>query len=262
MKSHYRRKRLGQHFLHDHNIIVRIIGAFRPQPEDTVVEIGPGRGVLTRELIPLCREVHAIELDRDLAGQMVREFAHEPRLRVYTADALTFQFYGICPAQDRLRFIGNLPYNISTPILFHVLDQLECVRDMLFMLQKEVVDRMSAGPGNKDYGRLSVMMQWRCRVEKLFDVEPNAFSPPPKVQSSLVKLEPHPRPPVDVTDPQEFARIVRTAFVQRRKTLRNSLSEILAGEDFERLGVDSRRRAETLSLDEFARISNWVAGTR
>ena len=262
MKPRHPRKRFGQHFLNDRGVIARIIGAFRPQAEDTVVEIGPGRGALTCELIPLCREVHAIELDRDLAAQLTREFAHEQRLCLHTADALTFQFNGIRPAQDRLRCIGNLPYNISTPLLFHLLEQLECMRDMLFMLQKEVADRMGARPSTKDYGRLSVMIQWRCRVEKLFDVEPDAFLPPPKVRSSLVKLEPHPRPPVEVTEPQIFARIVRTAFAQRRKTLRNSLSEILAAEKFERLGIDSRRRAETLSLDEFARISNWVAGTR
>jgi 16S rRNA (adenine1518-N6/adenine1519-N6)-dimethyltransferase len=146
--------------------------------------------------------------------------------------------------------------------LFHLLDQLECIGDMLFMLQKEVVDRMAAEAGNRDYGRLSVMIQWRCRVEKLFDVEPGAFSPPPKVQSSLVKLVPHPRPPVEVTDPRVFARIVRAAFAQRRKTLRNSLSEILTAEELGRLGIDPRRRAETLSLDDFARLSTWAAGAR
>jgi 16S rRNA (adenine1518-N6/adenine1519-N6)-dimethyltransferase len=262
MKPSRPRKRFGQHFLNDRAVIARIIETFQPQSGDTVVEIGPGRGALTRDLIRLSREVHAIELDRELAGWMAEEFANDPRLRLHAADALSFQFCGLRPVQGRLRFIGNLPYNISTPLLFHLLDQLECIGDMLFMLQKELVDRMAAGAGNRDYGRLSVMIQWRCRVEKLFDVEPGAFSPPPKVQSSLVKLVPHPRPPVEVTDPRVFARIVRAAFAQRRKTLRNSLSEILTAEELGRLGIDPRRRAETLSLDDFARLSTWAAGAR
>ena len=256
MKLPYPRKRFGQHFLHDRNVVARIIRAFAPAPDDVAVEIGPGRGALTRELVTRCRALHAIELDRDLAQALAQEFAQETRLRVHSADALTFDFQEIRPVGGKLRLIGNLPYNISTPLLFHVLDQVDAIHDMLFMLQKEVVDRLRARPGGKDYGRLSVMIQWRCRVEKMFDVAPGAFSPPPKVESSVVRLTPHAVEPVRVRDPRSFARVVQAAFAQRRKTLRNSLAAVLPREEIEQLGIDPGRRAETLTLDEFARLGD------
>lgn len=259
MKLPYPRKRFGQHFLHERNVITRIIEAFAPAPDDVAVEIGPGRGALTRELVTRCRMVHAIELDRDLAQALAQEFAQEMRLHLYTADALTFDFREIRPADGKLRLIGNLPYNISTPLIFHLLDQVDAIHDMLFMLQKEVVDRLRAEPGGRDYGRLSVMIQWRCRVDKIFNVAPGAFSPPPRVDSSVVRLVPHATAPVHVRDPQNFARVVQAAFAQRRKTLRNSLAALLRGEEIEQLGIDPGRRAETLTLDEFARLGDWVS---
>lgn len=258
------KKRFGQHFLHDRGIVQRILDAFDPQPGEILVEIGPGPGALTRPLLERCAPLHVVELDRDLAAQLRTEFAPE-RLLVHEADALKFDFCALAPHTDvpaslapggKLRLIGNLPYNISTPLLFHLLDQERCIHDMLFMLQKEVVDRMAAPPGGKDYGRLSVMIQWRLRVEKLFDVRPGAFTPPPKVDSSVVRLVPHAQPPVEVRDTDAFARVVQTAFAQRRKTLRNNLKGLLAAEVLEALGIDPQRRAETLTLAEFAALAN------
>jgi 16S rRNA (adenine1518-N6/adenine1519-N6)-dimethyltransferase len=202
-----------------------------------------------------CAPLHVVELDRDLAADLRAEFAPE-RLVVHEADALRFDFCALGPPGGKLRLIGNLPYNISTPLLFHLLDQERCIHDMLFMLQKEVVDRMAATPGGKDYGRLSVMIQWRLRVEKLFDVRPGAFTPPPKVDSSVVRLVPHARPLVQVRDNDAFARVVKAAFAQRRKTLRNNLKGLLTAEALEALDIDPQRRAETLALAEFAALAN------
>jgi len=266
------KKRFGQHFLHDRGIVQRILDAFAPQPGETLVEIGPGPGALTRPLLERGAPLHVVELDRDLAAQLRTEFAPD-RLLVHEADALKFDFCALAPHTDvpvpratgsqerpppggKLRLIGNLPYNISTPLLFRLLEQERCIHDMLFMLQKEVVDRMAAPPGGKDYGRLSVMIQWRLRVEKLFDVRPGAFTPPPKVDSSVVRLVPHTRPPIQVHDADAFARVVQAAFAQRRKTLRNNLKGLLAAGALEALGIDPQRRAETLTLAEFAALAN------
>jgi 16S rRNA (adenine1518-N6/adenine1519-N6)-dimethyltransferase len=258
--EHRARKRFGQHFLHDRGIIQRILAALDPRPGDTIVEIGPGLGALTRPLLEHCSPLHVVELDRDLAARLRAEFPPE-RLVVHEADALKFDFCALAAAGKRLRIIGNLPYNISTPLLFHLLDQEACVSDMLFMLQKEVVERMAAATGSKDYGRLSVMIQWRLRVEKLFDVRPGAFTPPPKVDSAVVRLTPHAVSPVAVDDGEIFARVVRAAFSQRRKTLRNTLKGLLPAEDMQRLGIDPMRRAETLSLAEFVRLANALAAS-
>ena len=289
MSSHRPRKRFGQHFLHERGIIQRIVTAFDPKPSDHVVEIGPGEGVLTRELVGKVARLDVVELDRDLVTRL-RESLPET-VTIHSADALKFDFCSLAPHMDvpvsretgsrerppshgkaqsghpwpaplasipsaKLRVIGNLPYNISTPLLFHLLDQAHCVGDMLFMLQKEVVDRMVAAPGGKDYGRLSVMLQWGADMEKLFNVGAGAFRPPPKVDSSVVRLTPHAVPPVEVHDPQRFAAIVKAAFSQRRKVLRNTLKGLVAPETMERLGIDPGRRAETLSLQEFAALSN------
>ena len=250
---HVPRKRFGQHFLRDMRVIERIAAAFAPHAHDRVVEIGPGEGVLTRELIGNVAHLDVVELDRDLAAHL-RE-ALPGTVTVHSADALTFDFCALAPPGGKLRVIGNLPYNISTPLLFHLLDQAQCVGDMLFMLQKEVVDRMASAPGGKDYGRLSVMVQYRCRVEKLFTVPPGAFQPPPKVDSAVVRLTPHATPPVEVRDPATFARVVQAAFSQRRKTLRNSLKGLVSAEAMTALGIDPVRRAETLSLTEFAALA-------
>ena len=252
------KKRFGQHFLHDRGVVQRILDALDPRAGDTLVEIGPGPGALTRPLLDRIGHLHAVELDRDLAAQLRSDYA-PGKLTVHEADALKFDFCALAPAGGKLRIVGNLPYNISTPLLFHLLDQERCIGDMLFMLQKEVVTRMAAAPGNKDYGRLSVMLQWRVRVEKLFDVRPGAFTPPPKVDSTVVRLTPHHNPPVDVHDAAVFAQLVQAAFAQRRKTLRNNLKGLLSTETISALGIAPERRAETLSLVEFALLANTLS---
>ena len=257
---HHPKKRFGQHFLHDRNIIGHIIAAFAPRAEDRVVEIGPGKGALTRELLTRVTHLEAVELDRDLIAHLQSELP-AAKLTLHNADALKFDFCRLTGDGHKLRLIGNLPYNISTPLLFHLLDQAVCIADMVFMLQKEVVQRMIATPGGKDYGRLSVMIQYRCAVEKLFDVAPGAFTPPPKVDSSIVRLIPHATPPVAVDDPEKFSRTVRAAFASRRKTLRNNMKGLLSAERMLALGIDPTRRAETLSLAEFAALSNSVANS-
>ncbi|HEX9628290.1 MAG TPA: 16S rRNA (adenine(1518)-N(6)/adenine(1519)-N(6))-dimethyltransferase RsmA [Acidiferrobacterales bacterium] len=253
------RKRFGQHFLHDGAAIGRIVAALAARPGDTLVEIGPGRGALTRPLLTAAGRLHAVELDRDLAAALPRACAGLGDLQVHQADALGFDFCKLAPEGGRLRLVGNLPYNISTPLLFRLLDQAACIEDMLFMLQREVVDRLRAASGGRDYGRLSVMVQWRCRVEKLFDVAPGAFTPPPKVESSVVRLTPHPAPTPAVRDPARFAQIVKAAFAQRRKTLRNTLKGLVSPDTLLAAGIDPGRRAETLSLAEFAALSDATA---
>jgi 16S rRNA (adenine1518-N6/adenine1519-N6)-dimethyltransferase len=252
--EHRARKRFGQHFLHDRNVVRRIVEALRPQPGDIVVEIGPGLGALTNPLLEAIPQLHVVELDRDLAARLRAAYPAE-RLVVHEVDALKFDFCQLASSAKRLRVVGNLPYNISTPLLFHLLGQQSCIQDMLFMLQKEVVDRMAAAPDSADYGRLSVMIQWRLKVEKLFDIGPGAFNPPPRVDSSVVRLTPHSAPVVDIKDPAGFARVVQAAFAQRRKTLRNNLKGVLTGEEIAALGIDPGRRAETLTLEEFARLA-------
>jgi len=253
--GHRARKRFGQHFLHDRGVVNRILDAFDPQPGETVVEIGPGLGALTRPLLERVSHLHVVELDRDLAARLRLEFPAE-RMTVHEADALRFDFCALAAPGARLRLVGNLPYNISTPILFHLLDQQACIADMLFMLQKEVVVRMAASPDTRDYGRLTVMIQSRLSVRKLFDVAPGAFRPPPKVDSSVVRLSPHPVPPVEIRDPAMFAQVVQAAFAHRRKTLHNNLKALLPDATVIALGIDPQRRAETLTLAEFAALSN------
>lgn len=258
MNVHVARKRFGQHFLRDANIVQRIINAFAPQPHDEVVEIGPGQGVLTRELAPRVGRLHAVEIDRDLAAALEHELGHWRNVTIHNADALDLE---ICPLTDagrKLRLIGNLPYNISTPLLFRLLAQSRCVQDMCFMLQKEVVERLTAAPGTKAYGRLSVMIQWRCRAQPLFMVSPGAFRPPPKVDSMVVRLEPYAITPVAVADEAAFARVVVAAFAERRKTLRNALAGILSTEELRAAGIDPSRRGETLTLAEFATLGNTL----
>lgn len=252
------RKRFGQHFLHDVSVLDRIIQAFAPQPDDHVVEIGPGRGVLTRALAPHVACVHALEIDRDLVAALKGNPGLADNVTVYCTDALSFDYCALTSDAHRLRVIGNLPYNISTPLLFHLLEQVHCIEDMCFMLQHEVVERLCAQPRSKAYGRLGVMVQWRCQVEKLLTVKPAAFRPPPKVDSAVVRLRPHAQPPVTVNAEAVFASVVRAAFVQRRKTLRNALRGLLDGKQMQALDIDPMRRGETLTLAEFAALSNAV----
>jgi 16S rRNA (adenine1518-N6/adenine1519-N6)-dimethyltransferase len=241
--SHRPRKRFGQHFLHDPGVVRRIIEAIAPGAEDFIVEIGPGEGVLTRPLAERAGTLEAIEIDRDLAAALPAD-----RVKVHVADALKFDF-GTFPGGARI--VGNLPYNISTPLLFHLARFADRLRDLHFMLQREVVERMVAAPSTPEYGRLSVMLQARFRMQKLFRVSGAAFRPPPKVESAVVRLVPLAEP-LDA-GAERFADVVRRAFSARRKTLRNALG--LAPEDFAALGIDPRLRPENLSPQDYARIA-------
>lgn len=252
---HRARRRFGQHFLHDTAVIDRIVRAVAAKPGDAVVEIGPGPGALTGALLEAAGALDVIELDRDLAARLQARFDPDA-VRVHQADALEFDFKALSRERGPLRVVGNLPYNISTPILFHLVDAGGAVRDMHLMLQKEVVERMAAGPGGRDYGRLSVMVQFRCRVAILFSVGPGAFRPPPKVHSAVVRLTPRDAPPVRVADDRNLRRVVSLAFGMRRKTLRNSLKPILSAEEIEAAGVDPGARPEALDLAGFAALAN------
>ena len=256
--THTPRKRFGQNFLHDHNIIYNIISSIQPKPDEHWVEIGPGLGALTEPLLKLGLRLDVVELDRDLVVLLKDKFGHHNRLQIYSADALKFDFSALAEADEKLRIIGNLPYNISTPLMFHLLDNASCIEDMHFMLQKEVVDRICATPGSKKYGRLSVMMQYYCATELLFEVPPESFDPAPKVMSAIVKLVPHQQPPVEVNDIGKLNRVVTQAFSQRRKTLRNSLKKLIDEDAIIALNIDPALRAEALSLNEFAKLSNQI----
>jgi len=261
--SHRARKRFGQHFLTDPTVVHRIVQVVHPEAGDHIVEIGPGLGVLTAALIPHVKQMDAVELDRDIIPKLKSNILPLGNLHIHSADALTFDFCTLMQqssAPDQaLRIVGNLPYNISTPLIFHLIEQINCIADMIFMLQKEVVDRIVAQPNHSAYGKLSVMLQYHCHAEKCFDVPPGAFSPPPKVESSVVRLTPHQKPLVDVNSFSDFAALVSAAFAQRRKTLRNNLKGMLSEPQITSADIDPQRRAETLSLSEFARLSNIVS---
>jgi len=257
---HRPRKRFGQHFLLDRGIIGQIVTAIRPVRGERLVEIGPGLGALTIPLLEAVGELDVVELDRDLLEPLRARCAGLGILRIHHADALDFDFAALRGDGPRLRVVGNLPYNISTPLLFHLLAQAEQLCDLHFMLQKDVVERMAAGPGESAYGRLSVMLQYRCRVEPLFMVGPEAFRPSPQVWSAVVRLVPRETFAVVVRDERCFAEIVRRAFAQRRKTLRNSLRELLDAEQIEAAGIDPGARPETLGLEAFAALSERMTG--
>ncbi len=254
--SHRPRKRFGQNFLHDPTVIRRIIDSIAPGPGQHLVEIGPGRGAITLHLLQAAGALDVVEMDRDLIAPLAAKAAELGELRIHNADALKFDFGALATETTSLRVVGNLPYNISTPLLFHLLEYLDRIQDMHFMLQKEVVERMAASPGGKDYGRLSVMLQLRCQVIPLFTIGPGAFYPAPKVDSAFVRLLPHVEPPVSIEDQAAFARLVAQAFSQRRKTLRNSLRGLLTSEQMQALDVDPGARAETLDVAAFARLAN------
>jgi 16S rRNA (adenine1518-N6/adenine1519-N6)-dimethyltransferase len=253
--SHQPRKRFGQHFLHDPSIIGKIVAAIDPQPGDLLVEIGPGQGAITRPLLDRAGSLHVVELDRDLAYRLQETYAGDDRLVVHTADALRFDFASLCPPDRRIRIVGNLPYNVSTPLMFHLLEQRQCIRDMHFMLQKEVVKRMAAPPGSRQYGRLTVMLAAYCRVEHLFDVGPGAFRPPPRVYSSVVRLVPWPELPFPMPAPRVFADVVRRAFSMRRKTLKNALKGMVGEDAIRDAGCDPGCRPETLSAEQFGALA-------
>ncbi|MEM9056826.1 MAG: 16S rRNA (adenine(1518)-N(6)/adenine(1519)-N(6))-dimethyltransferase RsmA [Pseudomonadota bacterium] len=260
--SHRPRKRFGQHFLTDTAVIDRLVAAIDPQPGQTVVEIGPGTGAMTVPLAARCDALTVVELDRDLARTLAERTGLGERLIVHNADALSFDFCSLASAGRRLRLTGNLPYNISTPLLFHLTTQLVCIDDMHFMLQREVVQRMAANAGDKHYGRLSIMLAQHCAVEALFDIAPDAFRPPPKVHSSFVRVTPLAAPPFAVHDQTLFAATVSQAFSMRRKTLRNALRGIATAAELEGLGLDPSARPETLPPASFAAIANLAADRR
>jgi 16S rRNA (adenine1518-N6/adenine1519-N6)-dimethyltransferase len=277
---HIPKKRFGQNFLSDRGIIASCVAAIRPEADDFMVEIGPGLGALTQPLLDKLKHLHVVELDRDIVQWMQGHYAHDT-ITIHNVDALKFDFTAIQAGSEQtmvarrqeadhadnkaatsikpIRVVGNLPYNISTPILFHLLDNLAHITDMHFMLQKEVVERMVAAPSTAAYGRLSVMLQYRLQMEYLFTVPPEAFEPPPKVESAFVRAVPHAQLPYAARDEALLAKIVASAFGQRRKTLRNTLKGMLDDQGFTALGIDPQLRAENLSVAELVAIANHLA---
>ncbi len=254
MKGHVARKRFGQNFLVDQGIISAIVAAINPQRGDTMVEIGPGLGALSEPLLALLDHLHVVEIDRDLIARLKRQHSRE-RMTIHEGDALTFDFASIGPD---LRLVGNLPYNISTPLLFHLAEYVASVRDMHFMLQREVVERMVAVPGDSDFSRISVMLQYRFHIEWLIDVPPESFDPPPRVQSAVVRLIPRANSELDAKDPAKLAMVVQAAFSQRRKMLRNTLKTILDDAGFGELGIAPTKRAEDIAVADYVRIANHL----
>lgn len=248
------RKRFGQNFLHDQNIINKIVNAIAPRADDHIIEIGPGRGALTLPILEVVNHLDVIEIDRDLVQWWQAKQINN--LTIHAVDALEANLCSLA-AGDKLRVIGNLPYNISTPLLFHLFKHLDCISDMHFMLQKEVVDRMVCKPGSKTYGRLSVMTQFYCQAQLLFNVSRHAFNPPPKVESAIVQLVP--RQQNESVDSTLLAQVVQQAFSQRRKTLRNSLKDWFSAEQLQGLDIDPTARPETLDLEAFIRLARLAS---
>jgi 16S rRNA (adenine1518-N6/adenine1519-N6)-dimethyltransferase len=251
------RKRFGQHFLHDQNIIGRMVSAIAPAESDKLLEIGPGRGALTFPLLAQCKRLIAVELDRDLIPILQRGAAKYGVLDIINCDILEFDLKALAGTDEQLyRIVGNLPYNISTPLMFHLMESISHIQDMYFMVQKEVALRIVANVGDRNYGRLSIMMQYYCQCEYLIDVPPQSFTPPPKVDSAIIKLIPHPKPVIEVRDFELFSLIVKTAFGQRRKTISNSLKKMIDPSCFEAAQIDRSLRAECLTGEDFARLTS------
>lgn len=253
---HVARKRFGQHFLHDKQIIQRLVAAIAPQPGQHLVEIGPGQGALTVPILKIVESLDVIELDWDLIPALKMRCAGKGALIVHQADALEFDFAQLIHDAEQLRIIGNLPYNISTPLIFHLLDYAAHITDMHFMLQKEVTERLAAKPDTEAYGRLSIMVQYHCQVMALFAVPAAAFYPPPQVESAVVRLTPYHEISHKAQDYAHFTLIVKTAFSHRRKTLRNSLKEIITDKEWQHVPIDSHLRPEQLSVEEYVVLSN------
>ncbi len=253
--KHIAKKKFGQNFLIDQSIIQNLINAIHPQAEDLMVEIGPGLGAMTQPLLKQLNHLHVVEIDRDII-QWMQGFYPAQKITIHNSDVLKFDFGTL---GERIRVVGNLPYNISSPILFKLLENTAQIIDMHFMLQKEVVERMVAAPSNAEYGRLSVMLQYRLQMEYLVTVPPEAFDPAPKVESAFVRCVPYASLPFPATDEALFAKVVTAAFGQRRKTLRNTLKGLLDDAGFSALNIDSQLRAENLSVAEFVAISNYLA---
>jgi 16S rRNA (adenine1518-N6/adenine1519-N6)-dimethyltransferase len=256
MPGHRSRKRFGQHFLADPGVVDDILRSIHATKDDVVVEIGPGRGAISTALAADAGHLHAVELDRDLVARLKRQYCDNPTVSIHEADALSFDYSTL---GDRLRIVGNLPYNISTPLLFHLLKFRDRIVDMHFMLQKEVVDRMAAGPGSKAYGRLGIMLGCHLNIESLFDVDKSAFDPPPEVTSAVVRLDPLPPGAFDIQDDALLSKIVTSAFMKRRKTIRNSLKDIVEVADLEAVDIDSGLRPEQISILKYVELSNHLA---
>lgn len=256
--EHKARKRFGQNFLIDEQIITGIVRAVAPRKDDVIVEIGPGKGAITELLAEATNHLRVIELDRDLVPWLKVKFEKHPDFQLFQADALKFNFSELVKANQRFRVVGNLPYNISTPLIFHLLSYADRIHDMHFMLQKEVVKRMAAQPGESAYGRLGIMVQYFCQVDDLFDVPPESFDPAPKVDSAIVRLIPHKELPVKANHFSTLEKLVNIAFQQRRKTLRNSLKQLISAEQMENFPVDLSLRPEEISLAEYVQISNLL----
>jgi 16S rRNA (adenine1518-N6/adenine1519-N6)-dimethyltransferase len=252
---HKAKKQFGQNFLVDQNIIADIVRCIRPMPDDNMVEIGPGLGALTRPLLKTLDKLHVVEIDRDIIARLKTDYPQD-RIVIHEGDALKFDFATLGTS---LRIVGNLPYNISSPLLFHFAEYAERITDMHFMLQNEVVERMVAEPSTAAYGRLSVMLQYRFYMEKLLDVPPQSFRPAPKVDSAIVRMIPLPKGKLEVADEKLYGKIVTAAFGQRRKTLRNTLRDYLAESDFARLDINPQLRAENLGVAEYTRIANSIS---
>jgi 16S rRNA (adenine1518-N6/adenine1519-N6)-dimethyltransferase len=260
MNENRPRKHFGQHFLHDQNILNKIIAAINPEPGQTFVEIGPGRGAMTRLLINNIDTLHAIEIDRDLASALPSRIA-STQLTVHQADALRFNYNTLGSSDAPLRLAGNLPYNISTPLLFHILSYGELFTDIHVMLQKEVAQRIAAGPGNRTYGRLSVAIAARCEIETLFHIKPGSFTPPPRVDSTFIRLRPDAHKRSLIMQFDAFDLVVKHAFGQRRKRLSNALGNLLTGAKIESVGIDPGARAEQLTVEEFISLGNLYAAS-
>ena len=253
--KHIPRKRFGQNFLTDQRVLDDIILAIAPQEDDVMVEIGPGQGAMTSLLLDGVNELHVVELDRDLVQILEKKFQHRP-LRIHSGDALKFDFSSLITDEKKLRVVGNLPYNISTPLLFHLTSAIDTILDQHFMLQKEVVQRMVAAPGGKDYGRLSVMLQWRYQMDLLFIVPPTAFDPPPKVESAIVRMRPLAEPLA--CDQHKLEQVVTKAFSQRRKVIRNCVAGMFTENDLINAGIDPQTRPETVSLAQYVALARMA----
>ncbi|WP_144392181.1 16S rRNA (adenine(1518)-N(6)/adenine(1519)-N(6))-dimethyltransferase RsmA [Pleionea sediminis] len=259
---HKAKKRFGQNFLHDPTVIGRIVSTINPKPGDNIIEIGPGPGALTQPVLKQAGKMRAIELDREVIPKLRMYCFGDGELEIIESDALKIDFKEFSDSPRSLRIIGNLPYNISTPLLFHLFEHLEVIKDMHFMLQKEVVDRLCAVPGTKDYGRLSIMAQYYARPEFMFLVKPGAFNPPPKVDSAIIRLTPKEHNEHDQTDVKTLNGVVTSAFSLRRKTVRNSLKSHLSEDELNELDIKPTERAENLTLDQYIRIANYLTAKK
>ncbi|MAG77699.1 MAG: 16S rRNA (adenine(1518)-N(6)/adenine(1519)-N(6))-dimethyltransferase [Colwelliaceae bacterium] len=256
--GHQAKKRFGQNFLHNDAVISRIVDAINPETGENLIEIGPGLGALTEPVVERAGDISVVELDRDLAHRLRHHPFLAKHLTIHEIDALKFDFASLATEDKPMRIFGNLPYNISTPLIFHLLSFKSQVKDMHFMLQKEVVDRMAAAPNSKAYGRLSIMTQYQCQVQSVMEIGPEAFQPPPKVDSAIVRLIPHKEIKNPVKRLETLNQVCVTAFNQRRKTIRNSFKKLLSAEALESLGLSPTLRPENLSIDDYIKVANYI----